>query len=186
MAASPGSASAGWRNTAGVPVLVSVAAIFWPIRPLFPTPATTSLPRQAAMASTARTNAGPGPDPGSPHLVGVEHLPPRAVVLENPLDRFAHGPEPGPRSGHRAREAHDLGARVGHRDRPAHALQERHVGQVVAHHRALVPARALAGTDRLGDRHLVPDPEVVLEAQVVHARLHGERGAPADHDRTHA
>jgi len=38
MPRSPCTASAAWRKIAGVPVLHSVAAIFWPIRPDLPTP----------------------------------------------------------------------------------------------------------------------------------------------------
>src|SRR5687767_15579064 len=37
----------GWRKTAGVPVLVSVAAAFCAMWPDLPTPAVTTLPRHA-------------------------------------------------------------------------------------------------------------------------------------------
>ena len=44
MPRSPWTASAAWRKIAGVPVLQSVAAIFWPMRPDLPTPQRTTLP----------------------------------------------------------------------------------------------------------------------------------------------
>lgn len=40
---SPCTASQAWRNTAGVPVLESVAAIFWATSPDLPTPQTSRL-----------------------------------------------------------------------------------------------------------------------------------------------
>src|SRR5581483_434049 len=51
---SPCTASAGWRNNAGVPVELRVAAILRPISPLFPIPVTTTRPWQQCNISTAR------------------------------------------------------------------------------------------------------------------------------------
>ena len=48
-------ASAGCRNTEGVPVLENVAAIFRPIRPDLPMPITTTRPLHASKSSTARS-----------------------------------------------------------------------------------------------------------------------------------
>src|SRR5438445_515091 len=45
---SPCTLSAGWRKVAGVPVDVSVAAIFLPISPDLPTPATMTRPEESA------------------------------------------------------------------------------------------------------------------------------------------
>src|SRR5437899_7498268 len=56
---SPCNESTGWRNDAGVPVEVSVAAILRAMRPDFPTPETISRPRASARRRTAATNAGP-------------------------------------------------------------------------------------------------------------------------------
>ena len=50
---SPWVDSAGWRNTAGVPVEHNVAAIFLPIRPDLPMPVTTTLPLQEYKISIA-------------------------------------------------------------------------------------------------------------------------------------
>ena len=52
---SPWVASAGWRNSDGVPVEASVAEIFCPMRPLLPMPVTTTRPVQACSVSTARS-----------------------------------------------------------------------------------------------------------------------------------
>ena len=59
MPRSPWLASAGCTNIAGVPVEASVAAILRPTCPLLPMPITTTRPRQASIASTARTKPGP-------------------------------------------------------------------------------------------------------------------------------
>ena len=53
MPRSPCTLSVGCRNIAGVPVDVMVAAIFRPMSPDFPTPATITRPLLAAMSSTA-------------------------------------------------------------------------------------------------------------------------------------
>ena len=52
---SPWMASAGCRNSDGVPVEASVAETFWPIRPLLPIPVTTTRPAQPRRSSTARS-----------------------------------------------------------------------------------------------------------------------------------
>jgi hypothetical protein len=55
----PCAASEGWRKTAGLPVLVSVAAAFCAMWPDLPTPTVTTLPRHPARSATARsTSAG--------------------------------------------------------------------------------------------------------------------------------
>jgi len=65
---SPCTASAGCRNSAGLPVELSVAAIFCAIIPLLPIPVTTTRPRpspQRITSSTARPNAS-AIEPASP------------------------------------------------------------------------------------------------------------------------
>src|SRR5512139_3676431 len=52
---SPCTASAACRKVAGVPVLARVAAILRQMRPDLPMPVTMTLPRQAAIRSTARS-----------------------------------------------------------------------------------------------------------------------------------
>src|SRR5205823_10481630 len=59
MPRSPCSESTGWRNIAGVPVDVNVAAILRAMSPDFPTPDTITRPFAPARISTARANAGP-------------------------------------------------------------------------------------------------------------------------------
>src|SRR2546425_389212 len=59
MPRSPCSESTGWRNDAGVPVEVSVAAILRAISPDLPTPETMSRPGAAASSRTAAANGGP-------------------------------------------------------------------------------------------------------------------------------
>ena len=59
MPRSPWLASAGWTNMAGVPVEASVAAILRPTWPLLPMPITTTRPRTASTAATARAKASP-------------------------------------------------------------------------------------------------------------------------------
>src|SRR4029077_12038732 len=56
MPRSPWMASAGWRKCAGVPVLESVAAIFWQMMPDLPMPVRMTRPRQSRRSSTARFN----------------------------------------------------------------------------------------------------------------------------------
>src|SRR6059036_801793 len=56
---SPCSESTGWRNEAGLPVEVSVAAILRPINPDLPRPETIRRPRAAASSLTAAAKAGP-------------------------------------------------------------------------------------------------------------------------------
>ena len=59
MPRSPWLASAGCTNSAGVPVEASVAAILRPTWPLLPMPITTTRPRQASTAPTARAKPSP-------------------------------------------------------------------------------------------------------------------------------
>src|SRR5258705_12603274 len=59
MPRSPCSESTGWRNIAGVPVDVNVAAILRAISPDFPTPEMMTRPLAPARISTARAKAGP-------------------------------------------------------------------------------------------------------------------------------
>src|SRR2546422_704705 len=59
MPRSPCSESTGWRNEAGVPVDVRVAASLRAISPDFPTPDTMSRPCAAASSRTAAANGGP-------------------------------------------------------------------------------------------------------------------------------
>jgi hypothetical protein len=59
MPRSPWLASAGCTKNAGVPVEARVAAILRPTWPLLPMPITTTRPRQASMACTARAKCSP-------------------------------------------------------------------------------------------------------------------------------
>ena len=59
MPRSPCTLSTGWRNVAGVPVDVSVAAILRPMSPDLPTPATITRPLHAASKSIAAANGAP-------------------------------------------------------------------------------------------------------------------------------
>src|SRR2546422_4788313 len=56
---SPCSESTGWRNEAGLPVEVSVAAILRAISPDLPTPETISRPVAFSSSRTAAEKAGP-------------------------------------------------------------------------------------------------------------------------------
>src|SRR5256884_6071261 len=56
---SPCSESTGWRNDAGVPVDVKVAAILRAMRPDLPTPETITRPPPSVRRRTAALNAGP-------------------------------------------------------------------------------------------------------------------------------
>src|SRR5690349_14429528 len=56
MPRSPWIASAGCRKCAGVPVLESVAAIFWQMMPDLPIPVRMTRPRHSFSRSTARSN----------------------------------------------------------------------------------------------------------------------------------
>ena len=73
---SPWIASAGCRKNAGVPVLVSVAAIFRQMMPDLPMPVRITRPRQSRSSSTARSNrsSSRGDQREDRRRFGLEHL----------------------------------------------------------------------------------------------------------------
>src|SRR5690348_8840880 len=161
---SPCRESTGWMNDAGVPVEVSVAAIFRAINPDFPTPETMTRPGVRARSPTARPNAAESvraewasaPASSSStrrprstsrdrslgaiaplHQVRCHALIPHAARLENDLRRFAGRPASALGLRDDGREGPHFGTGVPHRDGQPDALQDRDVGQVVAHEGAL-------------------------------------------------
>src|SRR5207302_8602754 len=166
---SPCSESIGWRNDAGVPVEVNVAAILRAIRPDLPTPETITRPLAAASRRTAAANAGPSRwatrpiasasrastrrprstrSPGSVRDIATlqkvrrEETLPLAARLEDQLGHLADGTLATRHIGDEARQRLDLRHRVRDRDRQRHAREHREVGEVVADERALEIGRA--------------------------------------------
>src|SRR6266702_2676330 len=167
---SPCSESTGCRKDAGVPVEVNVAAILRPMRPDFPTPETISRPDAPASRRTAAANGGPRRSatrriasasrpstrrPRSTRSVrSVRDIATLLEVLRHQALPLAAGPEdqlgdladgavaPG-------RRRHDACGRlhfrhgIRHRDRQAHPFEQRKIGEVVAHERALLPTDAV-------------------------------------------
>src|SRR5437763_3191475 len=163
---SPCSESTGWRNEAGLPVEVSVAAILRAISPDLPTPETISRPVAFSSSRTAAEKAGPRRSPtrriasasrastrrprsarslGSvrdiatlQEVLGEQALP-LAPGLEDQLGDFPDRPLA---SGHRR---HDGGSglhlrhAVRHGDREPHAVEQREVREVIADEGAFVP-----------------------------------------------
>src|SRR5690349_37827 len=161
---SPCRESTGWMNDAGVPVEVSVAAIFRAISPDFPTPETMTRPGVRARSSTALPNASESvraecasaPASSSStrrprstsrdrslgaiaplHQVRCHALIPHTARLENDLRRFAGRSASALGLRDDGREGPHFGTGVPHRDGQPDALQDRDVGQVVAHEGAL-------------------------------------------------
>src|SRR5438876_10455356 len=156
---SPCSESTGWRNEAGLPVEVSVAAILRAISPDLPTPETISRPVAFSSSRTAAEEAGPRRSatrriasaprastrrPRSASSLGSvrdiatlqevfrEQALPLAPRLE---DQLGHFPDRALASGHRR---HQPGGRfhfrhaLRHGDREPDALYYREIREVVA------------------------------------------------------
>src|SRR2546421_4909111 len=178
---SPCRESTGWRNDAGVPVEVKVAAILRAMRPDFPTPETITRPAVSARSSTAAANAGPSRwatrpmasasrastrRPRSTRSLGCmrdiaalqkvrgEETVPLAARLEDPLGDLAHGALPARHVGDDPRRRLDLRHRVRDGDRQPHTREHREIGEVVAHEGALVPRESAAGQERVERREL--------------------------------
>src|SRR5438876_4553317 len=204
---SPWSESTGWRNEAGVPVDVKVAAILRAIRPDLPTPDTMIRPVAAASNPTAAANGGPSRSatpriaaasrastrrPRSTRSVGpvrdiatldeiLSQQPlPLAPGLEDQLRHLAHRALAARDGGHRVRRRLHLGDRVRDRDGEPHARQERQVREVVPHEGALFPGQSTPLAQRFEHRQLAC--ARVLD-QLVHGELarpeRGRRGFPA-------
>src|SRR5947208_13542688 len=192
---SPCSESTGWRNDAGVPVEVKVAAILRAMRPDLPTPETITRPAASARRPTAAANAGPSRwatrpmafasrastrRPRSTRSLGSvrdiaalqkvrrEETVPLAARLEDLLGHFAHGALAARYVRDDPRRRFDLRHRVRDRDRQSHAREHREIGEVVTHERALVPPEPAAGQERVERRQLAG--RGVLD-QLVHLQL---------------
>src|SRR2546423_1365156 len=178
---SPCSESTGWRNDAGVPVEVKVAAILRAMRPALPTPETITRPAASARRPTAAANAGPSRwatrpmaaasrastrRPRSTRSLGSvrdiaalqkirgEETVPFAARLEDPLGDLAHGALAAWHVGDEPRRRLDLRHCVRDGDRQPHAREHREIGEVVAHEGALVPPEPAAGQERVERRQL--------------------------------
>src|SRR5213080_3251975 len=178
---SPCSESTGWRNDAGVPVEVKVAAILRAMRPDLPTPETITRPAASARRPTAAANAGPSRwatrpmafasrastrRPRSTRSVGSvrdiaalqkvrrEETVPLAARLEDQLGHLADGTLATRDIGDEARRRLDLRHRVRDRDRQRHAREHREVGEVVADEGALGPCQPAAGQQGFERREL--------------------------------
>src|SRR2546425_878488 len=166
MPRSPCSESTGWRNEAGVPVDVRVAASLRAISPDLPTPDTMSRPCAAASSRTAAANGGPNRpatrsiaaasrartrrprstrslgsvrDIATLHeVLGQEALPLAPRLEDQFRDLTRRSLAPGG-CGDDARRRLDLGHGIRHGDRQPHACEQRQVRQVVPHEGTLLP-----------------------------------------------
>src|SRR6266849_3056451 len=201
---SPCSESTGWRNEAGLPVEVSVAAILRAISPDLPTPETISRPVAFSSSRTAAEKAGPRRSatrriasasrtstrrPRSASSVGSvrdiatlqevfrEQALPLTPGLEDQLSHLAHCRLAA------GERRDDPGSRFRFRHRvrdcdgEAHAREQGQIGQVVAHERGFLPgdAPALEQGREGGQLLIVLDQLVYLE--LARAQLGGV-GAP--------
>src|SRR5436305_255574 len=175
MPRSPCSESTGWRNEAGVPVDVSVAAILRAISPDLPTPETMSRPGAAASRRTAAANGGPScsatrriaaasrartrrprstrslgsvRDIATLHEVLRQEVRPLAPRPEDQLRHFPGRALPAGHRGHDARCRLHLGDGVRNRDGESHAREQRQVREVVAHERTFFPGEPSPLTQR--------------------------------------
>src|SRR2546429_4984797 len=181
MPKSPCSESTGWRNEAGVPVEVKVAAILRAIRPDLPTPDTMTRPFAAASSCTADTNGAPNRSatrriasasrastrrPRSARSLGSvrdiatlqeilrEQALPLAPGLEDQLGHFPDRPlAPGdPR--YDAGGGLHLRHAVRYRDRESDAVEQREVREVIADESAFIPREPTPLEQRLEHREL--------------------------------
>src|SRR3989442_7412569 len=166
MPRSPCSESTGWRNEAGVPVDVRVAASLRAISRAWPPPDTMSRPRAAASSRTAAANGGPNRSatrsiaaasrartrrPRSTRslgsvrdiaalleVLGQEALPLAPRLEDQFRDLTRRSLAPGGR-GDDARRGLDLGDGVGDGDWQPHACEQRQGSQVGFHQSTLPP-----------------------------------------------
>src|SRR2546421_6060892 len=178
---SPCSESTGWRNEAGLPVEVSVAAILRAISPDLPMPETISRPVAFSSSRTAAEKAGPRRSPtrriasasrvstrrprsasslGSVRDIATlqEVFREQALPLASGLeDQLGHFPDralaPGNRR-HQPGGGLQLRHAVGHRDREPYAREQREIGEVVADERTFVPSEPAPLEQRLERRKL--------------------------------
>src|SRR2546429_5878126 len=178
---SPCSESTGWRNDAGVPVEVKVAAILRAMRPDLPTPETITRPAASARRPTAAANAGPSRwatrpmafascastrRPRSTRSLGSvrdiaalqkvrrEETVPLAARLEDLLGHLAHGALAARHGGDDPRRRLHPPPPRRDPDPPSHPRDPPADGDVVAHERALVPPEPAAGQERVERRQL--------------------------------
>src|SRR5436190_8937481 len=206
---SPCSESAGWRNEAGLPVEVKVAAIFRPMSPDLPRPETIRRPLAPARSLTAVAKAGPSCPatrriasasrastrrPRSARSLGSmrdfavllevlrDQVLPLAAGLEDQLRHFAHRALAARHRGDQSRGGLHLGDAVRHGDRQADPCQHRKVGEIIAHEGALVPGKATARQQGLEHRELASRR---LLDQLIHGQLArpqgGRGGFPTRH-----
>src|SRR5437867_9743285 len=163
---SPCSESTGWRNEAGLPVEVSVAAILRAISPDLPTPETISRPVAFSSSRTAAEKAGPRRSPtrriasasrastrrprsasslGSVRDIATlqevlrEQALPLAPGLEDQLGHFADSALAPGNGRHQPGGGLHLGHAVRHRDREPDAGEQREVREVVAGEGTFLP-----------------------------------------------
>src|SRR6266571_4840884 len=201
MPRSPCSESTGWRNDAGVPVEVKVAAILRAMSPDFPTPLTITRPFACASSVTARAKVSPRRwasawiaaassartrrprstrserpfcDIAAFLQVRVDQAVPDATGLENRLRHLAHRALATRGLGDERCDGLDLVHRVRHGDGQTDATEQRQVREVVAHERTRLPGDAAAREDLL-ERGQLPG-AVVLHDIVDPQLLRAERG----------
>src|SRR5213592_2173642 len=173
---SPCNESTGWRNAAGVPVEVKVAAILRAMSPDFPTPLTITRPFACASSVTARAKVSPRRwasawiaaassartrrprstrserplcDIAAFLQILRDHAIPDAAGLENRLRHLAYGALAARCPGDERCDGLDLVYRVRHGDGQTDATEQRQVREVVAHERTRLPGDAAAGQDLL-------------------------------------
>src|SRR6266702_2826781 len=208
---SPCSESTGWRNEAGLPVEVRVAAILRAISPDLPRPETISRPVAFSSSRTAAEKAGPNRSatrriasasrastrrPRSTRSVGsVRDIATLHEILRHEVLPLSAGPQD--QLGHlahrplAARERRDdpgsrfrFGHRVRDCDGETHAREQGQIGQVIADERALLPGHATTlEQGREGGELLIVLHELVY-LELAGAQLGGV-GAPGarPHDR---
>src|SRR5216110_4023954 len=163
---SPCSESTGWRNEAGLPVEVSVAAILRAISPDLPTPETISRPVAFSSSRTAAEKAGPRRSatrriasasrastrrPRSASSLGSmrdiatlqeilrEQALPLAPGLEDQLGHFPDRPLAPGNPRYDAGGGLHLRHAVRYRDRESDAVEQREVREVIADESAFIP-----------------------------------------------
>src|SRR5256885_4980492 len=176
MPRSPCRESTGWRNIAGVPVDVKVAAILRAINPDLPRPDTMRRPFASARRRTAFANAGPRRSPtrriasasrasrgrprsarslGSVRDIATlqevlrEQALPLAPGLEDQLGDFPNRPLAAGHRRHDGGSGLHLRHAVRHGDREPHAVEQREVREVIADEGAFVPAEPTPLEQRL-------------------------------------
>src|SRR6266568_8287993 len=178
---SPCSESTGWRNDAGLPVEVSVAAILRAISPDLPTPETISRPVAFSSSRTAAEKAGPrrsatrriasasrtstrrprsASSPGSVRDIATlqevfrEQALPLTPSLEDQLRHLPHGAVAAGKSRHDSGCGPHLRHAVRHGDREPDPCEQREVRQVIADEGAFLPSEPAPLEQRLEYREL--------------------------------